>query len=208
MSDSVVSITHRDSAVIIDFLPSAVNPRTYVRLLSGSAPGQRLERYPWIPVAKYLAVADTYPRIAIQVNVSQRGDLVMGEAMVQVPRRLIEELLRYVEAQPEPAVVVDERQGVWTESMVNEFREEIRRRYTQAAQVFKEAAEGSPEVLRFREFARESGLEGQQLRAELGAVSKVSRRLFGRVTWPMTVRDTSEGMTYQMPLEVARWWLA
>jgi hypothetical protein len=129
MSDSVVSITHRDSAVIIDFLPSAVNPRTYVRLLSGSAPGQRLERYPWIPVAKYLAVADTYPRIAIQVNVSQRGDLVMGEAMVQVPRRLIEELLRYVEAQPEPAVVVDERQGVWTESMVNEFREEIRRRY-------------------------------------------------------------------------------
>ena len=131
----------------------------------------------------------------------------MAEAMVQVPKRLIEELLRYLEAQPEPAVVVDDKQGVWTQSMVETLRPEIGRRYTQAAQVFEAAAKASPELLRFREFAQESGLEGQQLGAELGAVSKTSRRLFGRVTWPMTVRDTSDGMTYQMPLQVAKWWL-
>lgn len=131
----------------------------------------------------------------------------MAEAMVQVPKRLIEELVRYLEAQPEPAVVVDDRQGVWTQSMVETLRPEIERRYTQAAQVFEAAAKASPELLRFREFAQESGLEGQQLGAELGAVSKTSRRLFGRVTWPMTVRDTSDGMTYQMPLQVAKWWL-
>lgn len=131
----------------------------------------------------------------------------MAEAMVQVPKRLIEELVRYLEAQPEPAVVVDEKQGVWTQSMVDMFRTEIERRYTQAAQVFKAAAQASPELLRFREFAQQSGLEGQQLGAELGAVSKTSRRLFGRVTWPMTVRDTSDGMTYQMPLQIREWWL-
>lgn len=131
----------------------------------------------------------------------------MAEAMVQVPKRLIEELVRYLEAQPEPAVVVDDKQGVWTQSMVNTLRSEIESRYTQAAQVFKAAAKASPDLLRFREFAQQSGLEGQQLSAELGAVSKTSRRLFGRVTWPMTVRDTSEGMTYQMSLQVAKWWL-
>lgn len=131
----------------------------------------------------------------------------MPEAMVQVPKRLIEELVRCLEAQPEPAVVVDEKQGVWTQSMVDTFRTEIERRYTQAAQVFKSAAQASPDLLRFREFAKQSGLEGQQLGAELGAVSKTSRRLFRRVTWPMTVRDTSDGMTYQMPLQVAKWWL-
>lgn len=130
----------------------------------------------------------------------------MAEAMVQVPKRLIEELVRYLTAQPEPAVVVD-AQGVWTQSMVEIFRGEIERRYLQAAQVFKAAAEASPELLRFREFAEKTGLDGRQLSAELGAVSKLSRRHFGRVTWPMTVRDTSEGMTYQMPLQVARWWL-
>ena len=131
----------------------------------------------------------------------------MAEAMVQVPKRLIEELVRYLEAQPEPAVVVDDKQGVWTQSMVNTLRSEIESRYTQAAQVFKAAAKASPDLLRFREFVQESGLEGQQLSAELGAVSKTSRRLFGRVTWPMTPRDTSEGMTYQMPLQIAKWWL-
>ena len=131
----------------------------------------------------------------------------MAEPMVSVPKRLVDELQRYAEAQPESGIVVDERQGLWTESMVDSLRTEIERRYTQAAQVFKAAAKASPDVLRFRDFARHSGLDGQQLSAELGGVSKASRRLFGRVTWPMTARDSSEGMTYQMPLEVARWWL-
>ena len=88
--------------------------------------------------------------------------------MVQIPKRLIEELVRYLEAQPEPAVVVDDKQGVWTQSMVNSLRSEIESRYTQAAQVFKAAAKASPDLLRFREFAKQSGLEGQQLSADSG----------------------------------------
>lgn len=129
------------------------------------------------------------------------------EPMVQVPRRLVEELGRYLQAQPEPAVMVDERNGVWTESMVTAFKAEVGRRYTHAAQIFNAAAEASPNLLLFREFIQRTGLQERQVSAELGGASKASRRLFGRVTWPMTAQDSADGMTYQMPLEVARWWL-
>lgn len=131
----------------------------------------------------------------------------MSEPMVSVPRRLLQELNRFAEAQPEVGVLVDDRQGVWTESMVDTFRKEIEHRYTHAAQVFQAAAKASPNILRYREFVQKSGLNAKQVSAELGAASKAARRLLGRVTWPMVVDDTSEGATYRMPLEVARWWL-
>ena len=131
----------------------------------------------------------------------------MAEAMVQVPRRLLEELQKYLHAQPEPTVLIDDRNGHWTESMVAEFKQEIERRYTHAAQIYKAAAEASPNLLLFREFIKSTGLAERQASAELGGASKAARRLFGRVTWPMTAQDSGEGMTYLMPLEVARWWL-
>ena len=37
-------------------------------------------------------------------------------------------------------------------------------------------------------------------------MTKLCKRLFGRDAWPVTVRSTADGASYQMDPEIAQWW--
>ncbi len=69
-------------------------------------------------------------------------------------------------------------------------------------------ASRSPKSLTFGEAVNELQVENNVLRAQVGSLTKATKRLFGRATWPMSVRYGDAGeATYSMEPEVAHWWL-
>jgi hypothetical protein len=51
------------------------------------------------------------------------------------------------------------------------------------------------------------GVNDTQIRAQLGAMTKLCKRLFQRNTWPISVRWTGTGRAnYSMRPEIAAWW--
>ena len=57
-----------------------------------------------------------------------------------------------------------------------------------------------------REVSERTGNRTKQISSELGAMTKLCKRLFGRDAWPVTVRSTPDGASYQMDPEIAQWW--
>ena len=57
-----------------------------------------------------------------------------------------------------------------------------------------------------REVSEGTGNRTKQISSELGAMTKLCKRLFGRDAWPVTVRSTADGASYQMDPEIAQWW--
>lgn len=130
-----------------------------------------------------------------------------SEHTVGVPRRLLEELKRYLDQSSEEMVEVAGN-GLWSRSMVHKLRGEVAR-YEGAIAVGDLAARraGDPEPVSLDEVARESGISKKQISSDLGAMTKAARRLFGEPRWPFRSLDSGIGMTYLMPREIARWWL-
>jgi hypothetical protein len=70
------------------------------------------------------------------------------------------------------------------------------------------AAENAGQEVNYRDFLQRSEWTDTQVRAELGAISKVSRKLFGNKVWPVRTRQGSDGvMRYFMPEGIAEWWM-
>ena len=55
---------------------------------------------------------------------------------------------------------------------------------------------------------QEQGIAPVQLRNELGAFSKLVRRMFSSKAWPMEWRKDSGVYSYRMDPQIASWWLA
>ena len=127
---------------------------------------------------------------------------------VRVPRSLLAELSRYLDREDEDLVEVPGN-GFWSKSMVRKLREEVVR-YEGATAVIDLAARraGDPDPVSLDEVARVSGLSKKKISADLGAMSKAARRLFGEPRWPLRALDSAIGMTYLMPAVIADWWLA
>lgn len=68
------------------------------------------------------------------------------------------------------------------------------------------AAQRAPRSVSLSEVAERAGSRPTQISAELGAMTKLCKRLFGRDAWPMSVRSSPEGALYRMDPEVAEWW--
>ena len=69
-------------------------------------------------------------------------------------------------------------------------------------------AEQSPDEVTFREAVEVAGVESNSLRAQLGSLSKITKRLFGKTIWPMYVRYAVGGEAiYSLDPKVAEWWL-
>jgi hypothetical protein len=69
-------------------------------------------------------------------------------------------------------------------------------------------AEQSPDEMTFKEAVQVTGAESNSLRAQLGSLSKITDRLFGKTIWPMYVRYAEGGgAIYSMDPRVAGWWL-
>jgi hypothetical protein len=120
--------------------------------------------------------------------------------------QLAREIEPYLQDPQSDSVYIDIRQGSWTQSMLNQFRREIAP-YPAAVALLQFAAENAGREVRYRDFLGESAWTDTQVRTELGAMSKVARKLFGRKTWPLRTRQGSDGvMAYFMPEGIAAWW--
>ena len=121
--------------------------------------------------------------------------------------RLARELEPYVQDHSGDSVYIDYRQGSWTAGMLEQFRREIYP-YPAAVELLQfSAANGGVEVS-YRDFLTQSSWTDVQVRSELGAISKIARKLFGKKVWPVRTRQGSDGvMRYLMPEGIAEWWM-
>jgi hypothetical protein len=125
------------------------------------------------------------------------------ERIVQLAR----EVEPYLRDQDADSIYVDYRQGSWTAAMLEQFRREIYP-YPAAVELLQFAAEHAGAEVGYRDFLQQSARTDVQVRSELGAISKVSRKLFGAKVWPVRTRQGSDGvMRYLMPEGIAEWWM-
>lgn len=121
--------------------------------------------------------------------------------------QLAREIEPYLQDHDDDSVYIDYRQGSWTEGMLEQFRREIYP-YPAAVELLQFAADNAGTEVDYRAFVGRSDVSDVQLRSELGAISKVARRLFGKKVWPVRTRQGSDGvMRYFMPEGIAEWWM-
>lgn len=114
------------------------------------------------------------------------------------------ETAQAVAAQPEETVEIS-GQPALTASMVSRLESELDIAAVRA--LIDRLAEQSPKSLTFTEAVQVAGVEFTVLRAQLGSLSKISKRLFGDAIWPMQVRQPGGGeAVYSMDPKVAKWW--
>lgn len=119
---------------------------------------------------------------------------------------LAREIEPYLDGHAGESVYIDYRQGAWTEAMLEQFRREIYP-YPAAVELFEFAAAHAGSEVNYRDFIAQSSASDTQIRSELGAISKVARKLFGKKVWPVRTRQGSDGvMRYLMPEGIAQWW--
>jgi hypothetical protein len=128
----------------------------------------------------------------------------MSDDLIQVPRRLLEELAGYLNRAGEPMVSVPGN-GEWTESMVRKLKAEVAR-YPAAIAVGDQAARNAGKLVGLNDIAQRSRTSKQDISNALSAMSKATRRLFGDKKWPFQAVDTAQGMHYLMQPEIAEWW--
>jgi hypothetical protein len=92
----------------------------------------------------------------------------------------------------------------WTRGRIELLHADLA--YPGARALLDEAARTAPRSVLLREVSERTGSRTEQISAELGAMTKLCKRLFGRDTWPVTVRSTPDGASYQMDPEIAQWW--
>lgn len=120
--------------------------------------------------------------------------------------QLAREIEPYLQDRDSDSVYIDYRQGSWSASMLNQFRREITP-YPAAVALLDFAAHNAGQEVRYRDFLEETSWTDTQVRSELGAMSKVARKLFGKKVWPVRTRQGSDGvMRYFMPEGIAEWW--
>ena len=97
-------------------------------------------------------------------------------------------------------------QGPWTASMISELEADLELPAIRALITLD--AERAPKPLTFAEAVKATGVEAKLLRAQLGSLTKTTKRLFGEPIWPMSVRYGEAGYaTYSMAPRVAEWWI-
>jgi hypothetical protein len=117
--------------------------------------------------------------------------------------------LTFRQSPPPGTIEVDHENGCWSEKMIHRLHHELGS--SEAGLVLDLVAARSPATISSDELASSLNISSTTLRADLGALSKASQRLFGRRMWPMSARQGwGEGsrMGYRMPELVGQWWLA
>jgi len=100
-------------------------------------------------------------------------------------------------------------QGAWTASMIRRLESALQHPRNPALGTFiTRLAEQAPRTLTFQDAVQAMGIKGNVLRAQLGSLSKVSKRLFEKIIWPMTAEYGEGGEAiYSMDPKIAEWWL-
>lgn len=109
-----------------------------------------------------------------------------------------------VEPRAETSVAVPGQPGEWTEQMVHTLADELS--YPGVVALMDRCANSAGEWVNKADVEEAEAISPIQLRNELGALSKLTRRLFDRVTWPMQWRKDRGKYHYRMDPVVADWW--
>jgi hypothetical protein len=97
-------------------------------------------------------------------------------------------------------------QGPWTASKV--YRLEADLEIPAVRALITLIAQRAPMPLTFQEAVEATGAETRLLRAQVGSLTKTTKRLFESPTWPMSVRYGEAGEAiYSMVPKVAEWWI-
>jgi hypothetical protein len=134
-------------------------------------------------------------------------------ALVPVPRKYLpdvyallgERMAANVESSGEVSYI--EGQGPWQLTMIIRLRSNIR---LQGIIAVLDACALSPNTdVPMLEVATSIGMPSKQLAAQMGSLSKVTKKLFGHITWPISVRYQDGGQAiYSMNETIAAWWLS
>ena len=145
------------------------------------------------------------------MSIYQDGDEIF---MVPVPKSQLKAVYsvladpateQAVRAQAEEAIEV-QGQGRWTASGVSRLEADLEIPAVRA--LITLVAQRAPMPLTFQEAVGATGAEARLLRAQVGSLTKTTKRLFGRPTWPMSVRYGEAGEAiYSMVPRVAEWWI-
>ncbi len=101
-------------------------------------------------------------------------------------------------------------EGRWTEAKVRRVEGILSsRRFPATRALLTMAAERAPKAVTFGEAAEAAGVPEKRFRGELGALTKVIKRLFdGERSWPVSVHYGDQGeASYTMDPQIAHWWL-
>jgi hypothetical protein len=144
------------------------------------------------------------------VSIHQDGDEIF---MVPVPKSQLRAVYKVLAdpaadnrapARAEETIEVP-GQGPWTASMVRRLEADLE--ILSLRTLITLIAQRAPALLSFQEAAEVTGAEARLLRAQVGSLTKTTNRLFGKRTWPMSVRYGEAGdAIYSMDPRVAEWW--
>jgi hypothetical protein len=132
---------------------------------------------------------------------SEPGD-VAAEAMA-VLQQLIDDDRRSVSEAAIRALSTKPRTH-WTRGKVELLYAKLP--YPGARALLDEAARRAPRSVLLREVSRQTGSRTEQISAELGAMTRLCKRLFGRAEWPVDFRSSPDRASYHMDPEIAQWW--
>ena len=145
------------------------------------------------------------------MSIYQDGDEIF---MVPVPRSQLTAVYRVLAgptaeqgalARVEETIEV-QGQGPWTASMVGRLEADLEIPAIRA--LITLLAQRAPMPLTFQEAVEATGEETRLLRAQVGSLTKTTKRLFGSPTWPMSVRYGEAGeAVYSMVPRIAEWWI-
>ena len=133
----------------------------------------------------------------------------LAQAIVELGRRLVPYVRTGTGAEPTGERFVNvPGQGPWTRKHLVAFKEAIKR-YPGAMAVLDFAADHPEEGVKYTDILEANRkLHSRQVAAELGAMSKVARKVMGEKMWPLSAwQDSSDDvMRYRMPAVIADWW--
>lgn len=142
-----------------------------------------------------------------------------GTVLLPVPLKHAQEVARFAAAlaagqvelsesvgseEPIDPTVTVEGQGPWSQDMVARLADSVT--YGAVLALLDECANRPGQWVAKAEVEEAGGISAIQLRNELGALSKKTRKLFGTVTWPMEWRKVRGTYSYRMDGVVAGWW--
>jgi hypothetical protein len=110
-----------------------------------------------------------------------------------------------VQTAVEGSVTVPE-QGPWTQEMVQRLAIDLT--YEGVVWLLDYCAQRPGQWTAKAEIETAGGFSAIQLRNELGAFSKKTRNLFGKVMWPMEWKKERGTYSYRLDPVIARWWAA
>lgn len=102
--------------------------------------------------------------------------------------------------------VVVPGQGPWTRAEVNHLADALA--YDGVVALLDACAAAPGTWVPKSQVEAAQGITAVQFRNELGALSKLTRRLFGDVRWPMEWKREKGAYLYRLDEQVASWWTA